>query len=629
MKRIDDLYRKSTLKIVADLICVYFSFLLALFIRFEFQVPWEQLKRFLAVSPAVALLLVLCNALLGIYKGKWKYASFDEAVHIALSTVVGSTLLFAIALFAYNGRQYVPLSVAIMGGVLSLFALTAVRLQYRFFEEMRLKKPVEGGKRVLLVGAGEAGEVIARDMLRHREYGYTPVAFVDDDPRKRNLIVLGIPVLGNRGDIPRLVKGLGVDDIFITLPEASGKDIRDIVGICERTGAEIKILPGIFRTFSGEVGLSAVRELKLEDLLGREPVETDISSISSYITGKIVMVTGAAGSIGSELCRQLLPLGPAKLLMLDINESGLFDLEMELSHNNSPVKLEALVADIRDAERVNAIFKRYAPQVIFHSAANKHVPIMEAHPSEAVKTNIQGTRNLAVAALLQESELFVLISTDKAVRPANVMGATKRVSEMMVKRLSQNGRTRFCTVRFGNVLGSRGSVVPTFQKQIEMGGPVWVTHPEATRYFMTVEEAVQLVIQAGAYTRGGEIFILDMGEPIKILDLAEKMIGLLARGKKVEIQFTGLRPGEKLHEELVHPVERSQPTPHSKISMVLTQAPSDNGFDEKLEKLIIAAIREEEEDIRTWLKKLVPSYKPADNGSRFAKAPSRDKAEAI
>ncbi len=629
MKRIDELYRKSALKIAGDAISIYFAFLLALFVRFEFQVPWEQLRRFLAVSPAVTGILVLCNALFGIYRGKWKYASFDEAMHIALSTLVGSALLFIIAIFAYNGRQYVPLSVAIMGGVLSLFAMAAVRLQYRFFEEMRLKKPPEGGKRVLLVGAGEAGEIIVRDMLRHREYGYNPVAFVDDDPRKRNLVVMGVPVLGSREDIPRLVEGLEVDDIFITLPGARGQDIREIVGICERTGAGIKILPGIFRSMSGEVGLSAVREIKLEDLLGREPVETDISSISSYITGKVVLVTGAAGSIGSELCRQLLPLGPSKLLMLDINESGLFDLEMELSHNNSHVELEMLVADIRDAERINAIFKRYAPQVIFHSAANKHVPIMEAHPSEAVKTNVQGTRNLAVASLLQESELFVLISTDKAVRPANVMGATKRISEMMVKRLSQNGHTRFCAVRFGNVLGSRGSVVPTFQKQIEMGGPVWVTHPEATRYFMTIEEAVQLVIQAGAFTQGGEVFILDMGEPMKILDLAEKMIGLLARGKKVDIQFTGLRPGEKLHEELVHPVEQSQPTPHSKISMVLTNAPSENSFDETLEKLILAAIKEREEEIRYWLKKLVPSYKPADNGSKFVKAPLGKEAEAM
>ncbi len=300
------------------------------------------------------------------------------------------------------------------------------------------------------------------------------------------------------------------------------------------------------------MGLASVRELELEDLLGREPVETDLSSISAYITGKSVMVTGAGGSIGSELCRQLVVMGPTELLLLDNDETSLYYLELELGVIAPHADFRALVADVRDAERLNAIFKQYRPQVVFHSAAHKHVPMMEAHPSEAVKTNVKGTRNLAVAAMLQEVERFILISTDKAVRPANVMGATKRAAEMLVKRLTGQGRTRFGAVRFGNVLGSRGSVVPTFQTQIENGGPVLITHPSATRYFMTIPEAAQLVIQAGAFTEGGEVFILDMGEPMSIMELADKMIALLGKKKKIDVQITGLRPGEKLHEELIH-----------------------------------------------------------------------------
>jgi FlaA1/EpsC-like NDP-sugar epimerase len=608
--------RRRAWKMVLDIICVYVAFMLALSIRFEMEVPLIYLRNMFIAMPGVAALFLLANWSTGIYRGRWKYASFDELVYLVAACGAGTAVLFAAVAASSVGRSYVPLSVTVMGGVLSLFAMGSARLVFRFLNERRMRTRPREGKTVLLVGAGEAGEMVARDMLRHPEAGYVPAGFVDDDPAKRNLVVQGVPVLGMRRDIPSLVRELGAEEVFITIPSARGSDIREIVGICEQTEAGIKILPGIFASLGEGAGLASVRELELEDLLGREPVETDLSSISSYVTDKRVMVTGAGGSIGSELCRQLAVLGPSELTLLDNDETALYELELELMALAPHRGVYAVVADIRDADRVNAVFKRFRPQVVFHSAAHKHVPIMEQHPSEAVKTNVLGTRNLALAALLQETERFILISTDKAVKPANVMGATKRVAEMMVKRLSGTGKTRFGAVRFGNVLGSRGSVVPTFRAQIERGGPVLITHPEATRYFMTIPEAAQLVIQAGAFTEGGEVFILDMGEPMLIRELAEKMISLMGRGRRIEVQICGLRPGEKLHEELVLPAEEMLPTPHPKISKVVADLELGRDFEEKVERLILAAVKDREVEIRQRLKEVVPSYEPAAERDR-------------
>ncbi len=604
--------RRKSWKVAIDALCVAAAFLLALAIRFEMAIPSSYLRNISLVMPGIAALFLLANGMAGIYRGRWKYASFDEMVYLVASCGVATALLFAVVAISSAGRRFVPLSVTVMGGVLTLFAMGSARLIFRFLSERRMRTRPREGRAVLLVGAGEAGEMVARDMLRHPEAGYVPAGFVDDDPAKRNLVVQGVPVLGTRHDIPRLLGELGAEEVFITIPSARGSDIRDIVGICEQAGAEIKILPSIIAAMGERVGLASVRSLQLEDLLGREPVETDLSSISSYITGKRVMVTGAGGSIGSELCRQLAALGPSELTLLDNDETALYELELELMSLAPHGSIFAVVADVRDAERVNAVFKRFRPQVVFHSAAHKHVPIMELHPSEAVKTNVMGTRNLALAALLQEAERFILISTDKAVRPANVMGATKRVAEMMVKRLDGLGRTRFGAVRFGNVLGSRGSVVPTFQSQIERGGPVLITHPEATRYFMTIPEAAQLVIQAGAFTEGGEVFILDMGEPMLIMELAEKMISLLGKGRKIDIRICGLRPGEKLHEELVLPAEEMLPTPHPKISKVVADLELAPDFEARVERLIAAAVRDHDGEIRQRLKEIVPSYAPAE-----------------
>ncbi|RJP34449.1 MAG: polysaccharide biosynthesis protein [Actinobacteria bacterium] len=602
-------------KIAIDLVAVFLGFIVSLAVRFEFAIPSDYMRSFWLAIPVVIALFLVMNFLMRIYSGRWKYASFDELLNLASAATIATSLLFFVVVIVPGARSYIPLSVAVMGGVLALFVMAFARLQFRLLGEMRMRRGQRGGKRVLIIGAGEAGEMIARDMLRHPEYDYSPVGFVDDDPGKRKLVIQGIPVMGGREDIPKIVKRQEVDEIFIAIPSASGEMVRGILTFCEETGAKIKILPGIFQSMAGEIGVAAVREIQLEDLLGREPVETDLASISAYVTDKVILVTGAGGSIGSELARQLAGLGPKLLLLLDNDETALFDMECELTRALTPCPFHVLVADIRDFDRILSIFRRYRPQVVFHSAALKHVPMMEYHPSEAVKNNVYGTRNLAEASIYFGVERFILISTDKAVHPVNVMGATKRVSEMLLKGYSGIIKTLFTAVRFGNVLGSRGSVVPTFMRQIEEGGPVLVTHPEITRYFMTVQEAAQLVIQAGAFTRGGDTFILDMGEPVRIIDLAAEMLRLMGKEKTVKIKVTGLRPGEKLHEELSFPVEELMRTPHPKIDKVWHEKEVQLDLVALVDGLIAAAMRDDEERVRVLLAGLVPTYEPSVPGT--------------
>ncbi|NPV60806.1 MAG: polysaccharide biosynthesis protein [Actinobacteria bacterium] len=604
-------------KVVIDTVAIFLGFIVSLAVRFEFAIPEGNLRNFWLAVPVVICLFLAANTLMRIYAGRWKYASFDELLNLSSAAVMATSLLFLVDAMVPGARSYIPLSVAVTGGVLSLFVMAFARLQFRLVGEMSLRRGRSGGKSVLIVGAGEAGEMIARDMLRHPEYDYVPVGFVDDDPAKRKLVVQGFPVLGRRKDIPKLVKRHEVDEVIIAIPSASGEKVRAILPYCEEAGVKAKILPGIMRTMAGEVGLSAVRDIELEDLLGREPVETDLASISAYITDKTVLVTGAGGSIGSELARQLCGLGPRQLIFLDHDETALFDLEMDLVRRITPCPFTTIVADVRDEERMLSVFRRYRPQVVFHSAALKHVPLMEYHPSEAVKNNVLGTRNLAEASILTGVERFILISTDKAVHPVNVMGATKRVAEMLVKDYTGRSRTLFAAVRFGNVLGSRGSVVPVFKRQIEEGGPVLVTHPDVTRYFMTVEEAAQLVIQAGAFAKGGDIFILDMGEPVRIIELALEMIRLMGKEGEVEVRVTGLRPGEKLHEELCFPVEEMLRTPHPKIDKAVHELELAEDFHARVGELFQAAARDDEERVRALLSSLVPTYEPTIPPGRF------------
>jgi len=601
---------KAATKVAVDAVAVLLSFLLALAIRFEFAIPDVYLSHFFPIILAIVLTYVIVNYAIKIYSRRWKYASFDELLALVSATSL-STVVVLIAIVSIPGaRTNMPISVMLIGGVLSLFSMAFIRLQFRLFSERRLRNGVRGSTRVLLVGAGEAGEMVARDIRRHPEHDLNPVGFVDDDPAKRNLVLHGIPVLGGRADIPGVALKHEVKEIYLTIPSATGENIREILSYCEQTGAKVKVLPSIYMAMAGEVGVAAVRELRLEDLLGREPVSTDLASISAYTRGKVVLITGAGGSIGSELARQLGKVGPGQLILLDNDETSLYEMELEMAKRAGACPAEVVVADIRDADRLASVFKRFQPQVVFHSAALKHVPMMELHPSEAVKNNILGTRNVAARAIEHGVERFILISTDKAVYPASVMGATKRASELLMKSLNAQNGTLFSAVRFGNVLGSRGSVVPIFQKQIEDGGPVLITHPEIERYFMTIEEAAQLVIQAGAFARGGDVFILDMGEPVRIIDLAGQMVRLLGGGKDIEIRVTGLRPGEKLHETLVFKVEDLLPTPHPKISRVVHDYELPQDFYEQVEALIEASVRDDGDKIRVLLTGLLPSYQP-------------------
>ena len=594
---------RIVLTIALDTIAITAAFYIALTLRFEFAPPLASLAHFTLALPLIILVFLGSFALLGIYSRKWKFASFDEMWAISRATVLATVLIFGGLVLIGSLRAYVPVSVALSGAAVSLLALSATRVGSRLIHEMRARRTNQAGTKVLLVGAGGAGELIARDMLRNPECGYAPMAFVDDNPLKGNLVLRGVPVSGSRGDIPNIVNNLGIDEIFITMPSARGQDIREIVDICSTTDTKVKILPGITRILKDDPGVSAVRELRVEDLLGREPVEIDLDQVSGYLCGKVVLVTGAGGSIGSELSREILRFQPARLVLLDNDETALFNLQHDLMAIGE--QFETVVADIREEQRIKSIFERYRPAIVFHSAALKHVPMMELHPCEAVKNNVMGTLNLANAAAEFDCERFLLISTDKAVQPSNAMGATKRLSELLMKRYNARSRTNFGAVRFGNVLGSRGSVVPTFETQIKNGGPVLVTDPEITRYFMTINEAAQLVVQAGAYLHDGELFILDMGEPIKILELARKMIAILGNGKPIDIQITGLRPGEKICEELTYQYEQLSATVHPKIAAVQAH----NGIPEELYSgigmLIDFAMEEREEESRELLMDLV------------------------
>ncbi len=600
---------RQWLKTVIDGACVILGYLIALSIRFEFVVPSKYLKTFPLALPAVLLVFLLMNHLMKMYSGRWKYAGFDELLNL-VSAAAFSTAIVLIGVYLIPGsRKAIPISVAVMGGVVSLFAMAFVRLQFRLFIERGLRLREPGSKKVLLIGAGESGEMVVRDMFRHPEYDYHPVGFIDDDPAKSNLVIQSVPVLGNRKAIPKIARRHDIDEIFITIPSVTGEKIREILPYCEETGAEIKILPGIVLTMTGEVGLSSVRELRLEDLLGRKPVETDISTISAYIEGKTVLITGAGGSIGSELARQLCKVRPGQLVLLDNDETSLYEMELEMAARDGVCDADVVVADIRDCYRLEEVFSRFKPHVVFHSAALKHVPMMELNPSEAVKTNVLGTRNLAEQAIKHGAERFILISTDKAVQPASIMGATKRISELIMKSMNGRNGTLFSVVRFGNVLGSRGSVVPVFQKQIEQGGPVLVTHPDIERYFMTIEEAAQLVMQAGAFTEGGDVFILDMGEPIRIMDLAKQMVRMLGNGKNknIEIRTTDLRPGEKLHETLLFETEERLPTHHAKIDRVVDDFDPWTNFDEQMRELADAAKNGDSPEILRCLIRLLPN----------------------
>jgi FlaA1/EpsC-like NDP-sugar epimerase len=571
-----------------DGLVVLLAFQFAVLLRFDGEIPRHVVTPLVVGLPLMVATFIVSNLLAGVYWRAWQYGGLIDVLALAQASAlsVALALVTDVAIGFVSGTRPMPLSVVFVGSVLSLMGMAGVKLTPRILKSW----PSEGGERrerLLVVGAGRAGQWLIRELVSNESSPYEPVCLVDDDPRKLRQRVHGVPVVGNRHEIADLVLRFEIDVVAIAIPSAPGAVIRELVGICQATGVAVRIVPGVQAILSGRAAAQPLREVTIDDLLGREQVEIDLAECHGYIGGRVVLITGAAGSIGSELARQVYRLGPSQVVLLDSNESGLHDLALRLGGDSGDGPATVLsVCSVERAEAVERVFARYEPHVIFHAAAYKHVPLMEAHPDEAVLVNVQGTLNVCRAAQRFGAERFVLISSDKAVRPANVMGATKRVCEEMVRGFGAgrpaaqgvrgNGRgtdrlrTVFCAVRFGNVLDSRGSVVPIFRWQIERGGPVTVTHPEMKRYFMTIPEAASLVIQAGAYARGGEVFLLDMGEEMNIADLAEKMILMqgLEPGVDVKIEFSGLRPGEKLREELVVEAELLEETAHPKISRV-------------------------------------------------------------
>ena len=557
--------------------------------------------------PLKALLI----ALFGLHRQAWSRVGVRDLLRLGVAVATGGGILFAFALLL---SAYLPLprSVPIISAALAFLFLGGMRLGVRLYWESKRGKGVRG-RRVLVVGAGEAGSMVVREMLRHPEAGLYPVGFLDDDPNKRGQTIAGVRVWGALDDLPRMARALEAEEVLVAIPSAPGAVVRKVVDLARAAGIQYRILPGIYEILSGRVGISQIREVRLEDLLRREPVRLRVEEIAGYLEGRVVLVTGAGGSIGSELVRQVARFSPELVILLGRGENSLFLLERELEASYPELQYKVVVADVRNQDRMRRIFQLYRPHVVFHAAAHKHVPLMEAHPDEAIFNNVRGTQTVAELCLEFKVERLVNISTDKAVNPTSVMGASKRVAEQVVAwaALRALPGQSFVSVRFGNVLGSRGSVVPIFLEQIKRGGPVTVTHPEMRRYFMTIPEAAQLVLQAGGMGGKGEVYVLDMGEPVRILDLAKDLIRLagLEPYRDIDIVFTGMRPGEKLFEELLTAEEGVEASRHQKIWVAKKgQLPPD--FPQLLEELYRVSRLYDGQRIREVLQRLVPSYHP-------------------
>jgi len=548
-----------------DLAAVFAGYLVPLVLVSDGVVPDRYWRGFWSFGVLAVLVHLLVNYLFGLYGQIWRYASVQEARRVVLSGSLAGALVFA----ADVVREPYPLprSVVLVGAGLSVAAFGVIRFQARLFGFRRREIETQQ-RRVLIVGAGDAGAQVLGDILERRGTGLDPVGMIDDDRTKHGRSLHGVRILGGRASIPAVVPQLEVDEVLLAIPSATGDTVRDIATLCEEADVRLRVLPSIRDVVGGRVSVRDIRDLRIEDLLGRQQVETDLDAVTQMLQGQRVLITGAGGSIGSEIARQVADLEPSALILLDHDETHLHDVAMDLTER---VSVEPILADVRDRTRIFSTFAHSAPNVVFHAAAHKHVPVLELHPQEAVLTNVLGTANVVDGALASGTERFVLISTDKAVNTTNVMGASKWVAEQIVR--SVGGRCVFCSVRFGNVLGSRGSVIPTFLRQIERGGPVTVTDASMARYFMSVHEAVELVLQAGAISRGGETFTLEMGEPVNILDLARRLIRLSGRvpGRDVEIVITGARPGEKTVEDVVDVTEELLPSSHPDIRM--TRAP--------------------------------------------------------
>ncbi len=621
MKKLNDI-RVGILKIpitriillvVTDLFAVMASSALSLYVRYEFSFMsidpqfWKAIQDAYLLNVFVTLVVFYIFRL---YNSVWRYASDTEMVNVVIAVTICAVMQPVIFWLL---DTYVPKSFPFFYGFfLALFA-GGVRFSYRFLRMVQNKRlnhyNAPERQNYMIVGAGASGNAILQEVQSSKYLSMHVACFIDDNPGCQGKYLRGVPIVGGREKIAESVDKFDIDEIIIAIPSASRSQLRPLIEICKETGRRIQILPGMYQIIKGDVNVSNLREVQIEDLLGRDPIEVNVDEIIGYVQNKTVLVTGGGGSIGSELCRQVARHNPKRLIILDIYENNAYEIQQELKRDYPGLDLTVLIGSVRNTRRVDEIFRDYRPDIVYHAAAHKHVPLMEDSPNEAIKNNVFGTLKVATAADRYGTGKFVMISTDKAVNPTNIMGASKRICEMVIQNMNRKSRTEYVAVRFGNVLGSNGSVVPLFKRQIEKGGPVTVTHPDIIRYFMTIPEAVSLVLQAGAYARGGEIFVLDMGEPMKILDLAKNMIKLSGYrvDEDIKIEFTGLRPGEKMYEELLMREEGLKETANRMIYIGRPIEYDDVLFERQLERLQEASVNESQ-DIRALVREIVPGY---------------------
>ena len=606
------LYRRIFL-LIYDIAAVFASSVMALWMRYEFvykDIDPVFLDSVYSFMPITMLITVVVFEILRLYNSLWAFASVNELQNIVAACGVTAALN---GLGLMIAGKPVPRSYYFMFVFLQIAFTFASRFSYRFLRSLRQKgRKKERLTNIMIIGAGEAANLIIKDIINSRYTHMQIKCLIDDDVNKHGKFIQGIKIIGGRDKIKEAVDTYAIDEIFIAMPSVSRSEISKIIDICKDTTCKLRTLPGMYQLVNGEVNVSKLKDVDVEDLLGRDPIVVDIDSILGYVQGRCVLVTGG-GSIGSELCRQIAGHKPSCLIIVDIYENNAYDIQQELLRNRPELNLVVLIGSVRNTKRMYTIFEKYRPDIVYHAAAHKHVPLMEDSPNEEVKNNVMGTFKTAQAAAFFGTKKFVLISTDKAVNPTNIMGASKRICEMIVQVFNRHYDTEFVAVRFGNVLGSNGSVIPLFKKQIAAGGPVTVTHPDIIRYFMTIPEAVSLVLQAGAYAKGGEIFVLDMGKPVKILDLAKNLIRL--SGYKVDedikIEFTGLRPGEKLYEELLMDEEGLQNTDNELIHIGKPIEMDESLFFRQLRNLEVAS-RDESNDIKGLIKEIVPTYNPKE-----------------
>nr|WP_330366703.1 nucleoside-diphosphate sugar epimerase/dehydratase [Enterocloster clostridioformis] len=605
-----------------DMAMVWICACLALGLRFDLSlssVPIEYAREVWKYGLLQMVMVSLVFYAGHLYAIMWGVSGVREMMQVLLACLVAA-LAQSVGILLFDARM--PRSYYVLWFVLMAGAAMSGRVSFQILQKItdRINRFLEKSipPRVMIIGAGKAGTLILKEMkASEKVHGY-PVCMIDDDKDKQGRVIDGVSIVGSRKDIARLVREKGIDEIYVAIPTAPPEDIRDILKICQGTGCQVKILPGVYQLMNGEVTISRLRKVEIEDLLGREPVNVNLDEIMGYVKGKVVLVTGGGGSIGSELCRQLAGHKVKQLIIFDIYENNAYEIQQELKRKYPHLDLVVLIGSVRNTNRLDYLFRTYRPDIVYHAAAHKHVPLMEDSPNEAIKNNVLGTYKTARAAIKYKVQRFILISTDKAVNPTNIMGASKRLCEMVVQMSNQKSSTEFVAVRFGNVLGSNGSVIPLFKQQIENGGPVTVTHKDIIRYFMTIPEAVSLVIQAGAYAKGGEIFVLNMGNPVRILDMAENLIRLSGYEpyKDIDICFTGLRPGEKLYEELLMDEEGLQKTVNDRIFIGKPIDMDYDRFEKALQRLGEAALSETA-NVRELVHDLVPEYHYRKNNTEM------------